>query len=121
MTTLAARGLFPGCVLLLAVLSVAARGSSLQSPRQVPAEKLTKESVQTEPGASTRGLAHVPSRLRSPDGRRIARAQTMGVGRESRRSRIVITGSGRRPTTIAPVVNYYGLVWSPDGSKIAFS
>jgi dipeptidyl aminopeptidase/acylaminoacyl peptidase len=106
-----------GCVLLLAALSLSA-GSALG---QVPAEKLKKESVKLEPGGSTRGLAHVPSQVRSPDGRRIARAQTVGTGLESRRSRIVITGPNRRRITIGAIVNYYGLAWSPDNTKIAFS
>jgi len=109
------------CVLLLAALTLSARDPALQNPGQLPAEKLKKESVKLEPGASTRGLAHVPSQVRSPDGRRVARAQTVSVGRESRRSRIVITGPNRRRITIGPIVNYYGLAWSPDGSKIAFS
>jgi dipeptidyl aminopeptidase/acylaminoacyl peptidase len=107
----------PACALLLAGLSLSA-GDVL---RQVPAEQLKKESVHLEPGGSTRGLARLPSQARSPDGRRIARVQSMGIGRESRRSRIVITGPNGRRTTIGPIVNYYGLAWSPDNSKIAFS
>jgi hypothetical protein len=107
----------PASLLLLAALSLSA-GNVL---RQVPAEKVKKESVKLEPGGSTRGLAHVPSQIRSPDGRWIARAQTVGTGLESRRSRIVITGPNRRRITIGPIVNYYGLAWSPDNTKIAFS
>ena len=121
MTTPARTVSLSACVLLIAALTLSARGPALQDLRQVPAENLKRESVKLEPGASTRGLRHVPSQVRSPDGRWVARAQTVSVGRESRRSRIVITGPNRRRITIGPIVNYYGLAWSPDGSKIAFS
>ncbi len=122
MTTSPARTAgFSGCVLLLAALSLSARDISRQKLPQVPAEKLTKESAKLEPGGSTRGLAQVPSQVRSPDGRWIARARTVSTGRESRTSRIVINGPNRRRVTIGPIVNLYGLAWSPDSSKIAFS
>lgn len=122
MTTRPARTVgLSGCVLLLAALSLSARDVSLQNPPRVPAEKLTKESARLEPGGSTRGLAHVPSQVRSPDGRWTARARTVSTGRESQSSRIVINGPNRRRVTIGPVVNLYGLAWSPDNSKIAFS
>jgi hypothetical protein len=110
-----------GCILLLAVLSLSARDGSLQDLPRVPAETLKKEAARLEPGGSTAGLAHVPLQVRSPDRRWLARAQTMSTGRESRRSRIVLTGPNRRRVTIGPLVNYYGLAWSPDSSKIAFS
>ena len=42
-------------------------------------------------------------------------------GTESRRSRVVINGPRGRRLVVATAINYYGLVWSPDGSKIAFS
>jgi Tol biopolymer transport system component len=47
--------------------------------------------------------------------------QTVSTGFESRRSRIVLTGPNRRRVTIGPLVNYYGIAWSPDSSKIAFA
>lgn len=110
-----------GSLLLLVTPPPVARGRLLPDLRDVPAAKLKKDSVRVDPGGSTRGLEHVPAQVRSPDGRRIARVQTLSIGREGRRSRIVISGPGRRRTTIGAAVNYFGLAWSPDSSKIAFS
>jgi hypothetical protein len=120
------RILHPAMALLGSLLLVPAQPPAARQPlspsfRDVPAAKLIKDSVRMEPGASTRGLEHVPVAVSSPDRRRIARAPTISTGLESRRSRIVITGPGRRRTTISSVVNYFGLTWSPDSSKIAFS
>lgn len=110
-----------GFLLLLATPPEAARGRLPPDFRDVPAAKLIKASVRIEPGASTGGLEHVPAQVRAPDGRRIARVQTLSTGRESRQSRIVIVGAGSRRVTFGPVVNYFGLAWSPDSSKLAYS
>jgi hypothetical protein len=107
------------CVLLpLACASAAQKtGDSLR----IPAARLTSESVRREPGASTAGLERVPSVVPSPDKRRTARVQAISRGAESERSRITVMGPGPSRVTIATVVNYFGLAWSPDGSKLAFS
>jgi hypothetical protein len=110
-----------GCLWLVGTTVLPARERPVQEIRRVPAEKLEKGAVRLEPGAPTRGLEHVPVQVRSPDGRQVARAQTISTGRESRRSRIVISGPNRRFTPIGAAVNYYGLAWSPDSSKIAFA
>jgi hypothetical protein len=107
-------------VLLLAASAPAAQKSD-ESLRRTPAARLTSESVRVEPGAATAGLERVPTVVRSPDKRLTARVQTLSQGAESQRSRIAITGPGRRPVTIATLVNYFGLAWSPDGSKVAYS
>jgi len=111
----------PGSLLLGSMLLAGPQQPVPPGFRDVPAAKLTKGAVRMEPGAPTRGLAHVPAQVSSPDGRRIARVQNVSAGRESATSRVVITGPGRRRTPIGTVVNNFGLAWSPDGSKIAFS
>src|SRR5262245_27059697 len=88
---------------------------------QVPAARLTGEAVRQDPAASVTGLERVPALVRSPDKRRTAHVRELAKGAESVRSQITIVGPSRRQIAIATVVNYFGLTWSPDGTKIAFS
>lgn len=87
----------------------------------VPAARLKRTAVRTEPSASTAGPGRPPMEVRGPDNRSVARVQQVSRGRESRSSRLVVTRSGRRAVIAARVVNYFGMAWSPDGSKIAYS
>jgi hypothetical protein len=87
----------------------------------VPAARLVAENVRTDPAASAAGLEHVPVTIRSPDQRRVARVRTLTTTAEGQRSRITITGPGQRTVTFPTVVNYYGLAWSLDSSKVAYA
>jgi len=51
----------------------------------------------------------------------VARVEQFSRGSESRSFRLLVTRSGKHAITVAKVVNYFGMAWSPDGSKIAYS
>lgn len=89
--------------------------------RHVTARDLEKTAVDIKPDAPAEALNRVPHRVKSPDGTRIATVQRLSTGLESTRYRISVAGPGRRRLRIADVVNYAGLTWSPDGTKVAFS
>ena len=108
-------------VVLLLAAFIAIDQTPESSLTNVAAARLTSAAVRQEHSASTAGLERVPSIVQSPDNRRTARVQQLSQGVESQRSRITIDGPGQRRTTIATAVNYFGLAWSPDGRKIAFS
>lgn len=71
------------------------------------------------PEAGPPGLP--PERLAAPVGEWVAEARRAGTGLESTRWEIRITGPGAPSEPIAAeAVNLSGLVWSPDGSKLAY-
>lgn len=70
---------------------------------------------QLEPGAP-------PMRVVSPDGTKVAALEKVKILMESQVFRLVVTGSdGGERQVHDQVVNYYGLTWSPDSTKLAYS
>jgi hypothetical protein len=110
---------------MIAALLVAAQVASSQaadrSLAQVAAARLTSEMIRSNPTPSIAGLDQPLSIVVSPDKGRTARVRLLSKGSESRRARIEITRKGQPTKTLATVVNPFGLAWSPDGTKIAFS
>jgi hypothetical protein len=107
--------------LSLASLSLTVAGAPSNDLEAIPAARLKRVAIQTESIRLTGRLQAAPSEVPAPNGHLIARVRNVAKGLESRRSRIVITGRGRRPVALATVVNYFGLGWSPGGTKIAYS
>jgi Tol biopolymer transport system component len=115
-------------LLLILLLSLLCAEACHQGRRQldltsVRASDLRKLNEEVQRGASVEGLNQVVGRVPSPDGKRIAYSERMGgAGLESLRYGIYVSDTTERERIkIAEVVNYYGLAWSPDGTKIAFS
>ena len=105
----------------VASLSLTATGASQSDLEAIPAAGLKKLAVRTEPIRLIGGPQRAPSEVPAPNGHVVAKIQHVSSGPESRRSNILITGRGRRPVALATVVNYFGLSWSPGGTKIAYS
>jgi hypothetical protein len=88
----------------------------------VRAKDLKKVAEEVHPGASPDGLNELVHTVVSPDGKRTATAERVSIGVESIVFGIYVSSaSSEARVKIAEVVNWFGLCWSPDGSKIAFS
>jgi Tol biopolymer transport system component len=111
-------------VLLLSLLSseTCNQGRAQFDLASVRAKDLRKLTEEVQPGASLEGLNRVVTSVPSPDRKRIASIERIRVGVESLLYGIYVfdTAGGER-IKIAEVVNCFGLAWSPNGSKIAFS
>ena len=111
-------------VLLLLLLSGETydRGRAQFDLTSVRAKDLRKLTEEVQQGASLQGLNQVINTVPSPDGKRIASIERIRVGVESLLHGIYVAdATGGERIKIAEVVNCFGLAWSPDGGKIAFS
>lgn len=80
------------------------------------------EHIQSDPSVSLEGVANIPFSVKSPDGKRVAKVEMIRRGIESQVYVVSVSAiDGEPETKIAEAVNLFGLCWSPDGSKIAFS
>ena len=67
-------------------------------------------------------IINIPHSVRSPDGKRVAGAERVRAGIESQVFIVSVSNvDDKSEIKIAEVVNFFGLCWSPDGSKIAYS
>jgi hypothetical protein len=105
--------------LLAAAVSCAAPHQSPEPVAALPATDLRALAIDRQPVPVER-IPRIADEVKSPDGTRVARLEPIGTGLESRRDRLVITGAGPLSTTIAEVINFFGLAWSPDGQKVAY-
>jgi dipeptidyl aminopeptidase/acylaminoacyl peptidase len=88
----------------------------------VRAKDLRKVAEDVRPGVSFKGLNQPLNTVLSPDGKRVAYAEKVGIGAESLLYAIYVSrATGGERIRIAEVVNCFGLAWSPEGSKIVFS
>ncbi len=88
----------------------------------VRAVDLVKHHEERRVGASAEGLQQPVRTARSPTGDRKAYAELLHTGVESQVFGIFVSDlSGQNRVKIAEAVNCFGLAWSPDGTKIAFS
>ena len=68
------------------------------------------------------GAINIPFMVKSPDGKRVAKVVRIGTGIESQVYLVsVLAVNEKSEIKIAEAVNFFGLCWSPDGSKIAYS
>ena len=83
--------------------------------------KLSKN-IKPIPKVSLEGIGSIPYTVQSPDGKRMAKVEKLRSGIESQVYVLSIFTMGEASgIKIAEVVNFFGLCWSPGGSKIAFS
>ena len=80
------------------------------------------ENIKPNPTVSLEGIGNIPYTVLSPDGKRMAKVERLRSGIESQVYVLSIFTMGEASgIKIAEVVNFFGLCWSPGGSKIAFS
>ena len=80
------------------------------------------ENIKYEINYSLEEIGNIPSTYKSPDGKKVANVKKMRTGIESQVYMVSISETdNKHEIKIHEVVNFYGLCWSPDGSKIAFS
>lgn len=80
------------------------------------------ENIKPNPTVSLEGIGNIPYTVLSPDGKRMAKVERLRSGIESQVYVLSIFTIGEASgIKIAEVVNFFGLCWSPGGSKIAFS
>jgi Tol biopolymer transport system component len=78
--------------------------------------------IKPDPNVSLERIGNISYILPSPDGMRLAKVKRLRSGIESQVYAVSVSTLGEASgIKIAEVVNFYGLCWSPDGSKIAFS
>jgi hypothetical protein len=87
----------------------------------IPAARLVKVSEDVRSIPFPNSPPAPPTRVPSPRGDRVAEVVRVGTGVESSTHRIIVSSPDRRQgVAVADVTNLSGLIWSPDGSKIAF-
>ena len=80
------------------------------------------ENIKPNPNVSLAGIGNIPYAVLSPDGKRMAKVERLRSGIESQVYGLSVSTIGEASgIKIAEVVNFFGLCWSPGGSKIAFS
>ena len=80
------------------------------------------ENIKPNPTVSLEAIGNIPYTVLSPDGKRMAKVERLRSGIESQVYVLSIFTMGEASgIKIAEVVNFFGLCWSPGGSKIAFS
>jgi len=80
------------------------------------------EDIKPNPNVSLAGIGNIPYTVLSPDGKRMAKVERLRSGIESQVYGLSVSTIGEASgIKIAEVVNFFGLCWSPGGSKIAFS
>ena len=80
------------------------------------------ENIKPNPTVSLEAIGNIPYTVLSPDGKRMAKVERLRSGIESQVYVLSIFTIGEASgIKIAEVVNFFGLCWSPGGSKIAFS
>jgi Tol biopolymer transport system component len=80
------------------------------------------ENIEPNPNVSLEGIGNIPYPVLSPDGKRVAKVEKLRSGIESQVYVLSVSATGEASgIKIAEVVNFFGLCWSPGGSKIAFS
>jgi len=80
------------------------------------------ENIKPNPNVSLAGIGNIPYTVLSPDGKRMAKVERLRSGIESQVYGLSVSTIGEASgIKIAEVVNFFGLCWSPGGSKIAFS
>ena len=80
------------------------------------------ENIKPNPNVSLEGIGNIPYTVLSPDRKRMAKVERLRSGIESQVYVVSVSTIGEESgVKIAEVVNFFGLCWSPDGSKIAFS
>jgi hypothetical protein len=80
------------------------------------------ENITPNPNVSLAGIGNIPYTVLSPDGKRMAKVERLRSGIESQVYGLSVSTIGEASgIKIAEVVNFFGLCWSPGGSKIAFS
>jgi hypothetical protein len=80
------------------------------------------ENIKPNPNVSLAAIGNIPYTVLSPDGMRMAKVERLRSGIESQVYVLSVFLIGEASgIKIAEVVNFFGLCWSPGGSKIAFS
>jgi hypothetical protein len=80
------------------------------------------ENIKPDPNVSLEGIGNISYTFPSPDGMRMAKVERLRSGIESQVYAVSVSTLGEASgIKIAEVVNFFGLCWSPGGSKIAFS
>ncbi len=80
------------------------------------------ENIKPNPNVSLAAIGNIPYTVLSPDGMRMAKVERLRSGIESQVYVLsVFTVGEASGIKITEVVNFFGLCWSPGGSKIAFS
>jgi hypothetical protein len=80
------------------------------------------ENIKPNPDVSLEGIGNIPYKLLSPDAKMMAKVERLRSGIESQVYVVSLSTIGKESEIeIAEVVNFFGLCWSPDSSKIAFS
>jgi Tol biopolymer transport system component len=111
-------------MMMLSILSgvVLAQGQVTFELSKIRAKNLKKLSEEVEPIAFPDVPKKVNSEITSPDKRKIVKLIKKSTGLESASYQIYVTLlKSCQKYFIAEAVNCYGLGWSPDSSKIAFS
>ncbi|UCF90493.1 MAG: hypothetical protein JSW39_19650 [Desulfobacterales bacterium] len=80
------------------------------------------ENIEPKPDVSLESVGNIPFMVKSPDGKKVAKVVNISGGIESQLYVVsVFAVEEESQIKIAEVVNFFGLCWSPDSSKIAFS
>lgn len=80
------------------------------------------ENIKYEIDYSLEEIGNISFTYKSPDDKKVANVERMRTGIESQIYMISISETDKKhEIKIHEVVNFYGLCWSPEGSKIAFS